>query len=163
MQIYGIFVEKECPTGQKPHILYFFHRIFFVSLSHNFICPLMNEDDKKLLSKDSDGLLTYEYIANHISSIDDDLDYLIDNMMRVDLSGQFIVSAARYLFAIDAEHYNNAVSRLITAAIEKDREHRYIGDLLPLWGADYQDQVEELSKTDNNFRRIYKRLYPTGI
>ncbi|QCD36150.1 hypothetical protein [Muribaculum gordoncarteri] len=123
----------------------------------------MNEDDKKLLSKDSDGLLTYEYIANHISSIDDDLDYLIDNMMRVDLSGQFIVSAARYLFAIDAEHYNNAISRLITAAIEKDREHRYIADLLPLWGADYEDHVEELNKSDNNFRRIYKRLYPTGI
>ena len=123
----------------------------------------MNEDDKKLLSKDSDGLLTYEYIANHISSIDDDLDYLIDNMMRVDLSGQFIVSAARYLFAIDSEHYNNAISRLITAAIEKDREHRYIADLLPLWGADYEDHVEELNKSDNNFRRIYKRLYPTGI
>lgn len=84
-------------------------------------------------------------------------------MMRVDLSGQFIVSAARYLFAIDAEHYNNAISRLITAAIEKDREHRYIADLLPLWGADYEDHVEELNKSDNNFRRIYKRLYPTGI
>lgn len=123
----------------------------------------MTEDIKKILGKDPDGLLTYEYIANHIGSIDDILDDLVENMIEVDLSGQFTVSAARYLFAIDAEKYHNAVSRLVAAAIEKDRERRYIGDLLTLWGEDYQEHVAELNANDDNFRRIYKRLYPTGI
>ncbi|MEZ3590345.1 MAG: hypothetical protein K1V84_04860 [Muribaculaceae bacterium] len=124
----------------------------------------MNEDDKKILSKDSDGLLTYEYIANHINEIDDDMDFLVDNMIQVDTTGQFLVSAARYLFLIDGEKYREPITRLIAAAIEKDRERRYIGDLLPaIWGEDYADRAEELKLTDNNFRRIYKRMFPTGI
>lgn len=124
----------------------------------------MNEDDKKILSKDADGLLTYEYIANHINEIDDDMDFLVDNMIHVDTTGQFLVSAARYLFLIDGEKYREPITRLIAAAIEKDRERRYIGDLLPaIWGEDYADHAEELKLTDNNFRRIYKRMFPTGI
>ncbi len=123
----------------------------------------MNEDIKKELAKDPDGLLTYEYIANHINSIDDTIDDLVDNMITVDLSGQFIVSAARYLHAIDPEKYAPQVSALIASAIEKDRERRYIGDLLSLWGEDYAERADTLSATDDNFRRIYKRLYPTGI
>ena len=124
----------------------------------------MNEDDKKILSKDSDGLLTYEYIANHINEIDDDMDFLVDNMIQVDTTGQFLVSAARYLFLIDGEKYREPITRLIAAAIEKDRERRYIGDLLPaIWGEYYADRAEELKLTDNNFRRIYKRMFPTGI
>lgn len=124
----------------------------------------MNEDDKKILSKDSDGLLTYEYIANHINEIDDDMDFLVENMIQVDTTGQFLVSAARYLFLIDGEKYREPITRLIAAAIEKDRERRYIGDLLPaIWGEDYADHAEELKLTDNNFRRIYKRMFPTGI
>lgn len=124
----------------------------------------MNEDDKKILSKDSDGLLTYEYIANHINEIDDDMDFLVDNMIQVDTTGQFLVSAARYLFLIDGEKYREPITRLIAAAIEKDRERRYIGDLLPaIWGEDYADRAEELKLTDNKFRRIYKRMFPTGI
>lgn len=124
----------------------------------------MNEDDKKILSKDSDGLLTYEYIANHINEIDDDMDFLVENMIQVDTTGQFLVSAARYLFLIDGEKYREPITRLIAAAIEKDRERRYIGDLLPaIWGEDYADRAEELKLTDNNFRRIYKRMFPTGI
>lgn len=124
----------------------------------------MNEDDKKILSKDSDGLLTYEYIANHINEIDDDMDFLVDNMIQVDTTGQFLVSAARYLFLIDGEKYREPITRLIAAAIEKDRERRYIGALLPaIWGEDYADRAEELKLTDNNFRRIYKRMFPTGI
>ena len=123
----------------------------------------MNEDIKKELGKDPDGLLTYEYIANHINSIDDIIDDLVDNMITVDHSGQFIVSAARYLHAIDPEKYAGAISTLITAAIEKDRERRYIGDLLSLWGDDYAEHAATLSAGDDNFRRIYKRLYPTGI
>ena len=124
----------------------------------------MNEDDKKILSKDSDGLLTYEYIANHINEIDDDMDFLVENMIQVDTTGQFLVSAARYLFLIDGEKYREPITRLIAAAIEKDRERRYTGDLLPaIWGEDYANRAEELKLTDNNFRRIYKRMFPTGI
>lgn len=123
----------------------------------------MNEEIKKELGKDPDGLLTYEYIANHISSIDDSIDELVDNMINVDLNGQFVVSAARYLHAIDKDKYEPQISRLMAAAIEKDRERRYIGDLLPLWGDDYTKRADELSAADDNFRRIYKRMYPTGI
>lgn len=44
----------------------------------------MDEDLKKKLSKDPDGLLTYEYIANNIDSIENDLPELIENMVAVD-------------------------------------------------------------------------------
>lgn len=123
----------------------------------------MNEELNKLLSADTDGLLTYEYMANHIDGIDEVLDTLIDRMIAVDMNGQFLVSAARYLSAIDAAKYAEGISRLIAASIDKDREHKYIGDLLTLWGDDYQNRVDELNASDNNFRRIYKRLYPTSI
>ena len=138
-------------------------------LTYSYLCITtlfnitMNEDIKRLLGEDTDGLLTYEYIANHIDSIDDIIDELVDNMIAVDLNGQFTVSAARYLYAIDKDKYNDAISRLIGAAIIKDRERRYIGDLLTLWGDDYEEHKNELSAVDDNFRRIYKRMYPTGI
>ncbi len=39
-----------------------------------------------------------------------------------------------------------------------------IWDILPaLWGEDYASHVAELSAADNNFRRIYKRLFPEAI
>lgn len=123
----------------------------------------MKDEIKKLLGKDPDGLLTYEYLANHISEIDDVIDDIVDNMISVDRSGQFLVSAARYLFAIDNERYRAPISRIIASAIEKDRERRYIGDLLTMWGTDFEERAEEYSKADDNFRRIYKRLYSTGI
>ena len=67
---------------------------------------------------------------------------LVDNMIKVDHNGQFSVSAARYLHAIDAMKYAVSVNRLIAAAIEKDRERAYIGRLLPdIWGADYHEKV----------------------
>ncbi len=56
----------------------------------------MDQDLKKELSHDTDGLLTYEYIANHIGQCDDIMDELVDNMNFVDGNGQFVVSAARY-------------------------------------------------------------------
>lgn len=124
----------------------------------------MDENLKKILSKDPDGLLTYEYIANHINSCYEIIDDLVDNMITVDKNGQFLVSAARYLTAIDREKFSLAINRLIASAIEKDREHRYIGDLLQsIWGADYTERIEELNSSDDNFRRIYKRLYSKGI
>lgn len=124
----------------------------------------MDEDLKKQLSKDPDGLLTYEYIANNIGAIDDIMLELADNIINVDLSGQFVVSAARYLNAIDGEKYADSIDCLIKAAIEKDKERKYLGDLaVSIWGADYKEHAKELSETDDNFRRIYKRLYPIGI
>lgn len=123
----------------------------------------MEEDVKKKLSTDPDGLLTYEYIANHIDAVKPDLDWLVGNMEKVDLTGQFVISAARYLFAIDPVGFAPNIDRLIKAGIEKDREHRYLGDILQqMFGPDYADRAAELSAADDNFRRIYKRLYPTS-
>ncbi len=121
----------------------------------------MTTEDEKRLHNDPDGLLTYEYIANHIESIDADIEALIANLVRVDISGQFTASAARYLHAIDATRYADAVSKLIAATITKDREHRYLQDILTgVYGADYAEHAAELQAKDDNFRRIYKRLFP---
>ena len=125
---------------------------------------LMTEDDIKELRRDPDGLHTYEYLANHIGECEpSDIELLIDNMERVDLSGQFMASAARYLNAIDSEGYSPAIRRLVAATIDKDREHRYLPDLiLSIYGEDYEEKAPRLMAEDNNFRRIYKRLYPTS-
>ena len=125
----------------------------------------IQETEKQKLKQDPDGLLTYEYLANHIDSLDnEDFDWLAENMETVDLSGQFIASAARYLHAIDSERFADMVYRLVAAAIDKDREHRYLpGILNTVYGADYALHADELSATDNNFRRIYKRLYPQSV
>lgn len=117
----------------------------------------------KRLQTDPDGLLTYEYIANHIDSCLEDMDALVDNMDRVDLTGQFVISAARYLYAIDPERFAAPIGRLVNLGIEKDREHRYLGALMEqFYGVDYKERAAELSAADNNFRRIYKRLYPAS-
>lgn len=116
---------------------------------------------KKRLEADTDGLATYEYIANHIDTCLDDIDELVDNMDRVDLTGQFVISAARYLYAIDPQQFAGAINRLVELGIEKDRERRYLGAMMEqFYGADYVARAAELSASDNNFRRIYKRLYP---
>ena len=84
---------------------------------------------------------------------------LVDNMIRVDLTGQFMVSAARYLAAINRDGFKADIDRLVAASIDRDRERKFIADLLPsLWGVDYADHVVELAEADNNFRRIYKRV-----
>lgn len=124
----------------------------------------MTEEDIKTLKHDPDGLQSYEYLANHIGECDpESIETIIDNMERVDLSGQFMASAARYLNAIDSEGYSPAVRRLVAATIDKDREHKYLPDLLQgLYGADYEVNAKSLCATDDNFRRIYKRLFPTS-
>ena len=123
----------------------------------------MDDSLKKQLCKDETGLTTYEYIANNIDTIDDDLPELVANIINVDLNGQFGVSTARYLYAIDSERYAQSIDALVKAAIEKDREHKYLGDLSAgIYGADYKEHASELSRTDDNFRRIYKRLYPSN-
>ncbi|MDE6650892.1 MAG: hypothetical protein K2K08_00625 [Paramuribaculum sp.] len=123
----------------------------------------MDEELKKKLAADTDGLLTYEYIANHIGVCDDIMKDLVQNMINVDSTGQFVASAARYLAAIEPDEYAEYISTLISAAIDKDRERKYLPDLISgIWGSDYKDKAAELSAADNNFRRIYKRLNPTG-
>lgn len=125
----------------------------------------IEENEKQSLMADTDGLLTYEYIANHIDGLlPDDLDELVNIMVGVDLTGQFLASAARYLHAIDPEAYAGPISRLVAATIDKDREHRYLPDILnSLYGPDYHANAAQLSASDNNFRRIYKRLYPNSV
>ena len=72
---------------------------------------------KKELARDTDGLLTYEYLANHIDDCDRDLSGLVDNMIAVDSTGQFIVSAARYLAAISTASWPQPSSATTSAAI----------------------------------------------
>lgn len=128
------------------------------------IVNTMDETLKKKLQKDPNGLETYEYIANHIAAVDDIMGELVENIIEVDRSGQFVVSTARYLHAIDKAKYSQDIDRLIKAAIIKDRDRAYLGDLAAsIWGKDYKDHAQELIEHDDNFRRIYKRLFPTSI
>lgn len=123
----------------------------------------MTEEDKKRLEADSDGLLTYEYIANHIGGDELDIEWLACNIEKADSSGQFTASAARYLHAIDSEAFRPQISALIAATIDKDREHRYLATLLTsVYGEDYEERADVLCASDNNFRRIFKRLHPTS-
>ena len=122
------------------------------------------EEILRNLSKDTDGMLTYEYIANNVSTCSQIMPALIDNMRRANSTGQFVASTARFLAAVDREHFSSAIDELIEVAIEKDREHRYLGSLLKgIWGADYESRVNELRENDDNFRRIYKRLYSNSV
>lgn len=115
----------------------------------------------KDLENDQDGMSTYEYIVNNVDSCLTDMPDLIDNLKRVDVSGQFLASTARFLHAVDAESFSGCIPLLIDGAISKDRERKYIGSLLEaIWGADYKDRADSLMVTDDNFRRIYKRIYP---
>ena len=124
----------------------------------------MDNATKKLLDNDTNGLLTYDYIANNMGNIDDDLPSLVDNMILKDRTGQFVVSTARYLNAIDRDKYSASIDLLVKAAIAKDRDHVYLSYLASsLWGTDYKEHAAELSAKDDNFRRIFKRLYPVGI
>lgn len=124
----------------------------------------MDDSLKKKLSKDPTGLDTYEYIANNIETIDPILPELVDNIIKVDISGQFVVSTARYLNAISSEKYAAAIDLLVKAAIIKDRDRAYLPGLVAsIWGDDYKSRAAELAASDDNFRRIYKRLYPVGI
>lgn len=121
----------------------------------------MTEQDMKLLRQDSDGLVTYEYLANNIDHCDADLDTIVDNMTAVDRTGQFLASAARYLHAIDPARYSAAVERLVGAAIDKDREHAYLPALIRgIYGDNFAEGAAERCAADRNFRRLYQRLYP---
>ncbi len=113
---------------------------------------------------EEDGMAIYEHIVNHVDECHDQLDNLIMDMKRVDASGQFLASTARFLAAVDKEGFADYLPKLIESAIEKDRERRYIGQLLEaIWGTDYKERAEELVASDDIFRRLYKRVYPSGV
>lgn len=119
----------------------------------------MNADIKKQLESDPDGLSTYEYIANHIDTCNECMEFLVDNMIRVDLSGQFSASAAQYLSAIDPSGFKGAIDRLVAAVIDKDREHKFLASLMEgVYGRDYLERAASLRVTDDNFRRLEKRI-----
>ncbi|MBD5358862.1 MAG: hypothetical protein HDR88_18045 [Bacteroides sp.] len=120
----------------------------------------MNQAIKEL-ENDPDGMTTYDYIVNNVDSCIADMPELIENLKRVDVSGQFLASTARFLHAVDCDSFSECIPSLIEGAIFKDRERRYIGALLEaVWGADYKDNAVALMANDDNFRRIYKRIYP---
>ena len=73
------------------------------------------EDVLKKLRKDQDGLETYEYIANNIGKCDEYMPALVENIINVDRNGQFAVSTARYLNAINKEKYADNIDTLIKA------------------------------------------------
>ncbi|MBD5336054.1 MAG: hypothetical protein HDR95_01905 [Bacteroides sp.] len=115
----------------------------------------------KILEGDTDGMTTYEYIVNNIDTCSEDMTAIVDNLKRVDVSGQFLASTARFLMAVDPERFSIWLTPLVDAAIQKDREHKYILSLLEaIWGKDYADRADELRESDDNFRRIYKRVFP---
>lgn len=123
----------------------------------------MTKDEIADMEKDSDGLKTYEFIVNHLEEISNEqLDELIDHLANIDHSGQYLASGVRYMNGVDKARFSPQIERMTSWIIDRDREHKYLGDLiLALYGADYYDRVEELAK-DNNFRRMYKRLFPNS-
>lgn len=120
------------------------------------------DESLKHLTDDTDGMATYEWIVNNPEVGAEEMSFLIENLKRCDISGQFLASSARFLHAVDREAYAEWIPQLVEGVIEKDRERRYIGSLLEaIWGVDYKERAEELRESDDNFRRIYKRLYST--
>lgn len=121
-------------------------------------------DTLKALENELSGMAIYEYIVNNVDACENELPHLTSLMKRADNNGQFLSSTARFLCAIDREKFAPYLAPLIEGAIEKDRERRYIGSLLEsIWGKDYMEQAPKLNKEDDNFRRIYKRIFDTGM
>ena len=119
------------------------------------------ENILKQLNNDTTGMDTYEYIVNHVDNCVPLMPRLIENLIKVDNSGQFLASTARFIHAVDCDQFDEFLPALIEGAISKDRERKYIGALLEaIWGEDYESKKDELLATDDNFRRIYKRVFP---
>lgn len=128
------------------------------------IYDIANQDDMAQDKNDfpeNKGMELYEYIVDNVDALPESPDEIVAKLRAVDNSGQFFASTARFLAAVDRERYEKWLTPLIEGAIERDRERRYIGSLLEaIWGADYEDRLEHLRQTDNNFRRIYRRIHP---
>ncbi len=119
--------------------------------------------DENIKSADQAAMECYEYIVDNAESENFDISEAVDKLKQTDMSGQFLCSTARYLSAVDDKKYHQWIAPLVESAIDKDRDRKYIGSLLQaLWGDDYKNRATELCVSDNNFRRIYKRIFPTG-
>ena len=59
----------------------------------------------KNLENDFDGMSTYEYIVNNVDTCSECMSDLVENLKRVDSTGQFLASAARFLNAVDAAKF----------------------------------------------------------
>lgn len=118
------------------------------------------DDQLKNILADSDGMGLYEYIVNNVDDCLESLPDVIARLTEIDTTGQFLASAARFLAAVDRERFYPYVASLVEATIDKDRERKYIGALLEaVWGQNYRERSDELRESDDNFRRIYKRLF----
>lgn len=118
----------------------------------------MNEAEK--IPDFETGMDAYDFIVNNVSEIGPYLCTLIDTLDTLDSNGQFLASSARFLSSVDRSSFEEPICRLVELAIKKDRERKYIGSLLKsIWGEDYALRTEELKASDDNFRRIYKRIY----
>lgn len=116
--------------------------------------------EETALSILEDGMKIYEMIVDSTGGDDVTMGDLVIKLCYADPTGQFLCSTARYLAAIDRDRYSRWINTLVERAINKDRDRKYIGSLLEaLWGSDYAEHVEEYSAADDNFRRIYKRIY----
>lgn len=124
----------------------------------------MTKDDLTKLQNNPDGLKAYEYLVNNLDTLTPDvLDQIVDIIITADPTGQYLTSSSRFLNAIDSQAYAPQVKRMVALVIDRDREHRYIPDLIEaLYGPDYKENASRLATDDNNFRRMYKRLYPEG-
>lgn len=124
----------------------------------------MTKDDLTKLQNNPDGLKAYEYLVNNLDTLTPDvLDQIVDIIITADPTGQYLTSSSRFLNAIDSQAYAPQVKRMVALVIDRDREHRYIPDLIEaLYGPDYKENASQLATDDNNFRRMYKRLYPEG-
>lgn len=121
---------------------------------------MTEKEIKELKDRDKDGLLIYECIANNAGQDDACLPELCKALAEVDHSGQFTASAARFLHAVDRTGYADLVRPLVSATIDLDRERKYLGDLFQcLYGPVEGLDVAAMSAADNNFRRMYKRLF----
>lgn len=119
--------------------------------------------EEKYCNPEEEGMQIYEYIVDNAESDTLQMGDMVMKLRHADTTGQFLCSTARYLAAVNRERFDQWIAPLVEGAIEKDRDRRYIGSLLEaLWGADYADHAEELKEKDDNFRRIYKRIYTEG-
>lgn len=110
---------------------------------------------------EDEGMTIYEQIVNNVDCCAPEMPDLIMKLKRADKTGQFLASTARFLSAVDRATFEPWLAPLIEAAIEKDKERKYIGSLLEaIWGPNYHERADELRNSDDNFRRIYKRIYP---
>lgn len=125
--------------------------------------PVMEMELNSIVPEE-EGMKVYEYIVDNAENDVLPMEELVRKLREVDTTGQFLCSTARYLAAVDRQRFDCWIAPLVEGAIEKDRDRHYIGSLLEaLWGTDYADKAEELKACDNNFRRIYKRIYPEGV